>query len=109
MYLGVGGVRTTGQEWLKRGLLAGTVFVPTNADTALEMLAIVEMNSEKLWSQTPVVPLTPGQWVRRIVCGRDLQRSCCVFSIHIHCNCPAAIQCVKENRLHLFPSATHRP
>jgi ribose transport system substrate-binding protein len=39
MYLGVDGVRTTGQEWLKRGLLAGTVFVPTNADTALEMLA----------------------------------------------------------------------
>jgi len=38
LYLGVDGVRTTGQEWLKRDLLAGTVFVPTNADIAIEML-----------------------------------------------------------------------
>jgi ribose transport system substrate-binding protein len=38
-YLGVDGVRTTGQEWLQRGLLAGTVVVPTNADMAIEMLA----------------------------------------------------------------------
>jgi ribose transport system substrate-binding protein len=38
LYLGVDGVRGTGQEWLKRDLLAGTVFVPTNADIAIEML-----------------------------------------------------------------------
>jgi ABC-type sugar transport system substrate-binding protein len=39
LYLGVDAVRTTGQEWLKRGLLAGTVVVPTNTDIAIEMLA----------------------------------------------------------------------
>jgi ribose transport system substrate-binding protein len=39
MYLGIDGVRTTGQEWLKRGFLFGTVVVPTNADLAIEMLA----------------------------------------------------------------------
>jgi ABC-type sugar transport system substrate-binding protein len=39
LYFGVDAVRATGQEWLKRGLLAGTVVVPTNADMAIEMLA----------------------------------------------------------------------
>jgi hypothetical protein len=37
-YIGIDGVRTTGQEWLKRGLLEATVVVPTNSDVAIEML-----------------------------------------------------------------------
>ena len=42
-----------------------------------------EMNFEELRSQIPVVPLTPGQGICRIICGRDLQRSCYVLSIYI--------------------------
>lgn len=38
-YIGIDGVRTTGQEWLKKGLLSATVFVPPNTDLAIQMLA----------------------------------------------------------------------
>jgi ribose transport system substrate-binding protein len=38
-YIGIDGVRTTGQEWLKRGLLDATIVVPANSDVAIEMLA----------------------------------------------------------------------
>jgi ribose transport system substrate-binding protein len=38
-YIGIDGVRTTGQEWLKRGLLDATIVVPPNSDVAIEMLA----------------------------------------------------------------------
>lgn len=38
-FLGIDGVRTTGQAWVKRGLLSATVIVPTNADQGVEMLA----------------------------------------------------------------------
>jgi ribose transport system substrate-binding protein len=37
-YIGIDGVRTTGQEWLKRGLLNATVVVPPNTDLAIQML-----------------------------------------------------------------------
>jgi ribose transport system substrate-binding protein len=37
-YIGIDGVRTTGQEWLRRGLLNATIVVPTNSDVAIEML-----------------------------------------------------------------------
>jgi ABC-type sugar transport system substrate-binding protein len=37
-YLGIDGVRTTGQAWVKRGILTATVVVPTNTDIAIEML-----------------------------------------------------------------------
>jgi ribose transport system substrate-binding protein len=37
-YVGIDGVRTTGQEWLKRGLLDATIVVPPNSDVAIEML-----------------------------------------------------------------------
>ena len=37
-YLGIDGVRTTGQEWLKKGLLNATVVVPPNTDLAIQML-----------------------------------------------------------------------
>jgi hypothetical protein len=43
----------------------------------------VETNLEKLRSQIPVVPLTPGQRVCGIICRRNLQRSGGVVSIHI--------------------------
>ena len=37
-YTGVDGVPKTGQAWVKSGLLAATVVVPTNTDAGLEML-----------------------------------------------------------------------
>ncbi len=37
-YTGVDGVPKTGQAWVKSGLLAATVVVPTNTDMGLEML-----------------------------------------------------------------------
>ncbi|HZP18462.1 MAG TPA: substrate-binding domain-containing protein [Terriglobales bacterium] len=38
-YLGIDGVRSTGQAWVKQGLLTATIVVPTNADLAVQMLA----------------------------------------------------------------------
>jgi ribose transport system substrate-binding protein len=38
-YLGIDGVRATGQDWLRRGLLNATVVVPPNTDIAIQMLA----------------------------------------------------------------------
>lgn len=38
-YLGIDGVRTTGQAWVRRGILSATVVVPTNTDLGIEMLA----------------------------------------------------------------------
>jgi len=35
---GIDGVRTTGQEWLQKGLLTATVLVPPNTDRAIQML-----------------------------------------------------------------------
>jgi ABC-type sugar transport system substrate-binding protein len=37
-YAGVDGVPRTGQAWVKSGLLAATVVVPTNVDVGMEML-----------------------------------------------------------------------
>jgi ribose transport system substrate-binding protein len=37
-YIGIDGVRTTGQEWLRKGLLTATVLVPPNTDLAIQML-----------------------------------------------------------------------
>lgn len=37
-FLGIDGVRKTGQSWVQQGLLAATVIVPTNTGKALEML-----------------------------------------------------------------------
>lgn len=38
-YLGIDGVRTTGQAWVRRGILSATIVVPTNADIGISMLA----------------------------------------------------------------------
>ncbi len=37
-YIGCDGLPKTGQTWVKRGLLAATIFAPPNAGQALEML-----------------------------------------------------------------------
>lgn len=37
-FLGIDGVRKTGQSWVQQGLLGATVIVPTNTGTAIEML-----------------------------------------------------------------------
>jgi ABC-type sugar transport system substrate-binding protein len=37
-FTGVDGMAETGQRWVREGQLAATIVVPTNADTALEML-----------------------------------------------------------------------
>jgi hypothetical protein len=47
------------------------------------VLAFAEADFEKLWSQIPVVPLTPGHRVCRITGCRDLQGAGRVLSIHI--------------------------
>ena len=39
IYLGIDGVVSTGQTWLKRGLLTATIAVPPNTRQAIEMLA----------------------------------------------------------------------
>lgn len=38
-YLGIDGVRATGQTWLKRGLINATIVVPANSDQAMQMLS----------------------------------------------------------------------
>jgi ABC-type sugar transport system substrate-binding protein len=43
-YTGVDGVPKTGQAWVKSGLLAATVVVPTNTDVGLEMLVRAVQN-----------------------------------------------------------------
>ena len=47
------------------------------------VLPLAERNFEKLRSQIPVVPLTPGQRICRVMRCRDLQRSGRVLSVHI--------------------------
>ena len=37
-YFGIDGVRTTGQAWVKQGLLRATIIVPPNTSKALEMM-----------------------------------------------------------------------
>jgi ribose transport system substrate-binding protein len=55
-YLGIDGVRTTGQAWVRRGLLTGTVIVPTNADQGIEMLAHAVQTGTIPDQQTLTVP-----------------------------------------------------
>jgi ribose transport system substrate-binding protein len=37
-FLGIDGVRKTGQSWVQQGLLTATIVVPANAGKAIEML-----------------------------------------------------------------------
>jgi ribose transport system substrate-binding protein len=38
LFLGCDGLPKTGQEWVRRNLLAATIFIPPNADLAIEMM-----------------------------------------------------------------------
>jgi ribose transport system substrate-binding protein len=53
-FLGCDGVATTGQQWVRQGLLAATVVIPPNAGKAVEMLA----HALKAKSQPPERTLT---------------------------------------------------
>jgi len=55
-YLGIDGVRTTGQAWVRRGMLTGTVIVPTNSDVGIEMLAHAVQTGTIPDQQTLTVP-----------------------------------------------------
>ena len=38
LFLGCDGLPKTGQEWVRRHLLTATIFIPPNADLAMEMM-----------------------------------------------------------------------
>src|SRR5579862_4666291 len=60
------------------------------------VLALAETNPEQLHGQIPVVPLTPGHPIRRIIGRRYLQRAGGIVSIHVDGYRSAAIRCVKK-------------
>jgi ribose transport system substrate-binding protein len=55
-YLGIDGVRTTGQAWVRRGILTATVVVPTNADQGIELLTHAVQTGTIPDQQTLTVP-----------------------------------------------------
>jgi ribose transport system substrate-binding protein len=55
-YLGIDGVRTTGQAWVRRGILTATVIVPTNSDQGIAMLAHAVQTGTIPDQQTLTVP-----------------------------------------------------
>jgi hypothetical protein len=75
----------------------GQVHVPVRYNVHGEnILALSEANLEQLRGQIPVVPLTPGQRIRRIIGRRYLQRAGGVVPIYIDGYRSAAIRCVKK-------------
>lgn len=57
-FLGCDGLPKTGQAWVKRGLLAATVFSPPNAGHAVEMLAKVVHSNSTPPERTLTAPLS---------------------------------------------------
>ena len=57
-YTGCDGLPKTGQTWVKRGLLAATIFVPPNAGQALEMLVQAVNTGTMPPERTLTVPLS---------------------------------------------------
>lgn len=57
-YIGCDGLPKTGQAWVRRGLLAATVFVPPNTDTALEMLVQGLQTGKMPAERTLTVPVS---------------------------------------------------
>lgn len=55
-FTGVDGLPREGQDWVRKGLLAATIVVPTNADLALEMLARIFQNGQQLPERTLTLP-----------------------------------------------------
>jgi ribose transport system substrate-binding protein len=57
-FLGCDGVPKTGQAWVKSGILAGTVVVPTNTDIALSMLAKALQSGAQVEERKLTVPIS---------------------------------------------------
>lgn len=55
-FLGVDGLRQTGERWVREGLLAATIVVPTNTDIALEMLKQAFISKSQPRELTLTVP-----------------------------------------------------
>jgi ABC-type sugar transport system substrate-binding protein len=55
-FLGIDGVRTTGQTYVRRGQLTATIIVPTNTDQAIQMLASALQNGTIPQEKTLTVP-----------------------------------------------------
>ena len=56
-FLGCDGLPKTGQDWVRRGLLAATVFIPPNASQAMELM----MKSIESGMQPPERTFTPSK------------------------------------------------
>ena len=56
-FLGCDGLPKTGQEWVRRGLLTATIYVPANADQAIELM----MRSIESGIQPPDQTFTPSK------------------------------------------------
>ena len=57
-YLGCDGMRNTGQEWVKTGLLSATIVIPANTGQALEMLVHTLQQGAMPPERTMTVPLS---------------------------------------------------
>ncbi|MGA8152259.1 MAG: substrate-binding domain-containing protein [Terriglobales bacterium] len=57
-YLGCDGLPKSGQAWVRRGLLAATIYIPPNAGDALEMLAHSVQSGSLPPEQTLTVPVS---------------------------------------------------
>jgi ribose transport system substrate-binding protein len=61
-FLGCDGLPKTGQEWVRRNLLTATVFIPPNADQAIEMM----LKSIETGAQPPERTFTPAKSIPTI-------------------------------------------
>jgi len=61
-FLGCDGLPQTGQEWVRRNLLTGTVYIPPNAGEAIEMM----MRSIETGAQPPERTFTPAKSIPAI-------------------------------------------
>lgn len=57
-YLGCDGMPTTGQEWVKSGMLAATVIIPANTGQALEMMVLALQQGAMPPPRTMTVPVS---------------------------------------------------
>jgi ribose transport system substrate-binding protein len=57
-YIGCDGLPNSGQNWVRRGLLAATIFVPPNAGTAVEMLVEAIQNASVPAERSLIVPVS---------------------------------------------------
>jgi ribose transport system substrate-binding protein len=57
-YTGCDGLPSTGQAWVRSGLLAATVFVPPNTGQAIEMLVQAIQQGKNLPERALTVPVS---------------------------------------------------